>query len=663
MEIGLDSWRRNIRDLYESFQRTDAELTLLREIDRSIVSQLDGEKSVEDVFTGSLAQLARNYRLHEPGRCYVYVGAELLPLLTEKDGDGEVSVLNTPEAIERFAREPGSSAIVLARGEGEDDLFSQLSDANTVLLQPIYEANDQLFAVVLFADAELSQGSRLSDPELGESVQTVARQLSIAYTHFLRAEQEKRSRELWDLFIKSDLAPTRCFKLLAGMAGGIFPTFGPLRLEKKPEIQILVLEHAKDGTALFLTIRGTTGDEPVITKIKIDESISGLLVKKSVDELPFFCDDPRKEEYRGVYKSYLGQEAGTEIKTELAVRLVAPNGRLVGVLNIESGIENAFNIHHQAAILEFAERTARMVEVFEERIDHNRIMQLSVSSVTSKYLDSLAGIFRHGVASPLLAFKGDVEVARRILDEKIQPQLAALEGPSTEPSGSALTDGFGKLSEAIDALGEEYDQVREFTRDFGDEISGFGDTGRFDLRKLINETVSLAKRSYLTKAEEKIVITIEGAEPAYAFCSRLFKQHFFSLLTNAIYSLQERATDEPGNGEVKITIEPYTEANESQEVDLNRRWLVKVRDNGNGVDERTLAKVREFEPGGHYRKGTDGQGLGLVAMQRYMGSIGGWIKLDSKQGEFFEVSLLFDEYSDDIHGPLSILGKGGGDDS
>ena len=659
METRHDSWRQSIRDLYESFQRADDELKLLRDIDRAIVDQQDraededGAKAVEKVFTDSLARLSKMYRLHEAARCYVYVGEELLPLATDGDGEEGAPPLRTSEVVEGFARDPGSKPTVLAREEGADDLFSQLDGVNTVLLAPIYEAEGRLFAVLLFADAEWSQGSRLSNPELTVSVRTVARQLSIAYIHFLRSEQEKRSRELWKLFISSDLAPTRCFKLLASMARGAYPTFGPLRLEKDPEVQILVIEHAEDGTPLFLTIRGTTGEEPVITKIKIDGSISGLLVNSSTEELSFFCDDPRKEQYRGVYKSYLGQEAGTAIKTELAVRLVTPDGRLVGILNIESGIENAFNLHHQAAILEFANRTARMVEVFEERIDHNRVMQLSVSSVTSKYLDSLAGIFRHGVASPLLAFKGDVEAARAILDTEIQPRLAEAD------SEAALTAGFSKLSEAIDALGTEYGQVYEFTREFGNEISGFGDTGRFDLRTLIDETVSLAKRSYLAKAETSIAIEVDPGQPAYAFCSRLFKQHFFSLLTNAIYSLQEKAEQEPGDREIEVTIEPYTEADKTQEVDLNRRWQVKVRDNGVGVDEETLKKLERFKPGSHYRTGIHGQGLGLVAMQRYMGSIGGWIKLDGKAGEFFEVRLLFDEYSDDVHGPLSILGGGG----
>lgn len=670
MDTSADSWRRNITQLYESFQRTNEELNLLRTIDRAIVAQLDGStegggnsdehpKSIEEVFLDSFGRLARNYKL-KPGRCYVYVGDELLPLMAAGES-GVEPPLHTPEIVRRFSEKRHEDPVVVARDHEHEDLFEQVGSDNTALIQPIYEG-ERLFAVLLFSDSEVLVGSALDDPDLRMSVSTVARQLSIAYTHYVRAEQEKRAQELWNLFIADNLAPTSCFKRLALMAQSACPDFGPLKLEKEPEVQILVLERDLDERPLFLTIRGTTGEEPANTKIQIGGSISGLLVEDEPYDREFFCDDPRKDEYRGIYKSYLGEEAGAEIKTELAVRLTSPSGDLVGVLNLESGLKNAFNLRHRLAILEFAERISRMVEVFEERIDHNRVMQLSVSSVTSKYLDSLAGIFRHGVASPLLAFQGDVEGARIILDEEIQPLLEESEAnreDASNGSNAALANGFAKLSEAINALGVEYRQVYEFTNDFGTEISGFGDTGRFDLRQLIDETVSLAQRSYLVKAEKKIAIVVDGTNPAFAFCSRLFKQHFFSLLTNAIHSLQESSAKGPEGRRIEVTIEPHVDADDSQEVELNQSWLVRVRDNGDGVGEEELRGLEAFKPGTRYRLGAPGQGLGLVAMQRYMGSIGGWLELDSVEGEFFEVSLLFDKYSEDIHGPLSILSGGG----
>jgi signal transduction histidine kinase len=656
-----DSWRRSLRDLYNSFERSDRQLELLRSIDRSIVDQLyagltreASAAALEKVFSDSLEQLTSIHQLNEPGRCYVYVGDELLPLAASGASEPQLPVLKTPKIVQSLIDRPGGEeALVIARGEGNDDLFDQLDDARTVLVQPVYEG-ENLFAVLVFPDDIERHGSRLVEPEVETSVDTVARQLAIAYSHYRRAEEEKQSSELWRLFIDSNLAPTACFQKLAQIARTAYLGFGPLKLSQDPEVQILTVEYASENKdPLFLTIRGTTGEEPVNTKIKIDLSISGFLVRKDSEELPLFCDDPTKSEYGDIYRSYLGKEVGSPIRTELAVRLVAPDGNMVGVLNFESGIENAFNLRHRVAILDFADRVARMVQVFEDRIEHNRIMQLSVSSVTSNYLDSLAGIFRHGIASPLLAIRGEIDAVDWIVAERLRP---------AENGNGELSADIENLGEALTNLDAAYGQLREYATDFGEEISGFGASGCFDLHELIEETVSLARRSYLAKAETKIAIRVGGVTFAPAFCTRLFKQHFFSVLTNAIYSLREKATTERGERHINVTIERHEGKDASQEVELNTGWLIRVRDDGVGVDEETLQDLREFRPGTHRRKELPGTGLGLAAMQRYMGSVGGWIELDGKEGEFFEVRLLLDEYREEVHGPMSAISKGGVED-
>lgn len=641
------AWRKNIRDLYGSFERADAELELLRKIDRSIIRRLDPNqpvedrsKSIEDLFLDSLEQLAAIHDLPEAGRCYVYVGEGLVPLGASS---AEAIEPNGLAVVERFAETPGAELEVISDRDGEAALFDRFPEAQTLLLQPLYDG-ERLLAILVFADTKVEENSILSD-EASESVATVARQLSIAYDHFMRAEQEERTHQLWQLFLNSDLAPTRCFRQLAEMARHAYPRFGPLRLEVEPEVQILVIERTEGDEPHFMTIRGTTGDERVIEKIDIEKSISGLLVLDP--GLDHFCDDPRKPEYRSIYKSYLGAESGTEIKSEFAVRLVTggDNSRLVGVLNLESGIEGAFNLHHQAAIKDFANRIAPMVEAFEERIGHNRVMHLSVSRATAQYLDSLASIFKHGVTSPLVALKIDVELAESLLG-KYGKQL---EG-----------DGFAKFEDVIRETSTVHDQIFEFTRDFAGEISGFGILGRFDLRQLIGETVSLVQRSLLRTTEEPVKIRVDPGAPAFAFCSPLFKQHFFSVLTNAIYSLQEKEDLGSEPRSIEVAIDPYEGGGPAHEIELNRRWMVKVRDNGVGVSQATLLKLRKFEPDSHYRKGAHGLGLGLVALQRYMASIGGWVELESVEGQFFEVRLLFDQYIDDIHGPLSTTNMNGG---
>lgn len=653
------AWKGMVRNLYQVFQQADEERELVRRIDRSIIDAgAVGARSIEAVFGDTLSDLSHIYGLREPGLCYVYVGPELLLLPSRPETLGRPGRLDTSEVIRSLATERREESLILTKDHTSDGLLDQLTDANTILLHPIYVDPGELFCVLVFADSSLAAGSRLSDPELGYSLSAMAQQLCIAYEHDLGGVQEARTKELWDLFLSSHLAPTRCFHDLAHEVQNSFPTFGPLRLDITPEVQILVLPDIDDPH--FLTIRGTTGSEPAITKIDVSDSISGLLVEKSEEELPFFCDDPRKNEYEGRYKRYLGLNRNEPIKTEFAVRLRHPDGRLVGVLNIESAVADAFNLHHRSAVLRFVSRIAPMVDVFEQRITHNRIMHRSVISTTSNYLESLAATFRHGIGTPLLALNLDLSAARRIIQNSESEPVIAGKWDDTAKRLAVMEQQLERVDEVLARLLVVEKQIGGFAEDFAKDISGFSETGRFDVRQLIEDTVTLARRSML-KNEENIKIEVHGEERADAFCSLLLKQHMYSLLTNAIYSLQSQSRG-PAPGIINMTLERESPPDESQEQDLNKRWVIRIRDNGGGVDDQQLAQLREFRAETRFRD-SPGQGLGLVAVQRYASSIGGWISLNSQSGEFFEVELLLDEYREDIHGPYSTVREGNVDDT
>lgn len=659
MERTGHAWQAMVRDLYRVFEKADEERELIRDIDSSIIHAREvGARPVEDVLTDSLDALSRIYDLRVPGLCYVYVGPELLLLEPQVNTFDRPARLDTSDIIRRLAAQRHEGTQVLSRDETADGLFHQLSEANTILLHPIYAYPGELFCVMLFADANPSEGSRLSDPDFHNSLRTVAQQLCIAYEHRLRADQDIKTTELWELFLSSHLAPTRCFYDLAHTVRTAFPTFGPLQVDVLPEVQILTVPDV--DSPHFLTIRGTTGSEaPMITKIDVADSIVGLLVEHSDDDLPFFYDDPRKEEYAGRYKSYLGLDGHEPIRTEYALRLRMPDGRFVGILNIESHAADAFNIHHRNAILQFASQITPMVDVFEQRIEHNSIMHRSVISTTSVYLESLAGIFRHGIGTPLLALNLNLGAVRRIIQSTIRAELQpVLTGDDSEAARhvAVIDEELNRVDTVVSKVQNLEKQIGGFAEDFAKDISGFSLIGRFDLRRVIEEIVSLARRSIL-KDEENITIEVEGEERADAFCSSLLKQHMYSLLTNSIYSLQPQLRSPASPGIIKVILERDSPPDESQELDLNKRWVIRVRDNGGGVDEDQLARLREFRAATRFRD-SPGQGLGLLAVQRYMSSIGGWISLDSKPGDYFEVKLLVDEYREDIHGPYSTTGEG-----
>jgi signal transduction histidine kinase len=673
------SWKAIVKDLYRGFQQIDDEVELIRDIDQFIIAKQDRREpeasdgdetaseragTLEALFTRSLGGVSRIFGLRQSGSCYLYTGRELL-LLEGDETQGSALTptrLRTTEEIERFASLAGQDAVVLSRAESSDGLFEQLTGTETLLLQPIFAHSRDLICVLVFQDADPLEVSRLTDPGFHASVASVARQLAIAYTHQSAADQEAQTRELWKIFLSSSLGPTQCFALLAHMVPKLLPKFGPLGLSVKPEVQILVVERTPDTEdALFLTIRATTGSEPTNTNINIADSIVGLLVERSPDDLPFFCDDPHDARWGDRYKSYLGLEKNTTIRTEFAVRLVTPDDEFVGILNLESELEDAFNLHDQAAILALASTIAPMVKVFEERIDNNAIMHRSVISTTSTYLDSLAGIFRHGIGTPLENLQTDVDFLRNSC-RQLRADLVSERpetGPGRKPAGftDAIEEDFAGIEKALDRLVSVRRQISAFAIDFSRDISGFSKMGAFPLEQLLTETISLAQNSLLAKSAANIVIQTNGETEASAYCSPLLKQHLFSVLTNAIYSITDRMTADPAPGLITVTIDRDNTPRASQEVDLNRRWLIRVRDNGGGATESQLEKLGSFVPGTRFRK-SPGQGLGLLAVQRYVQSIGGRIELESEQGKFFEVRLVVDEYRADIHGPLSAPVKG-----
>jgi signal transduction histidine kinase len=645
-------WKGVVQTLYREFQRFDDERALLRAIDKAILADETPSKHLlEEVFRGAVAAISRIYQLAQPGECYVYTGNSLEAL---QGGDGvlpqELPVSAAVAAVVNADHRSARTPLLLEREEASDGLFDVLLRAETILLLPLRPNIDDLLGLIIFASDRPSLASELSQRAFQDSALALGHQLAIAYNHWLRTSHAALMAKLWDVFLSKQLGPTKCFAELAKMVPAFLPDFGPLALPTPPEVQLLILERSDSEEPLYLTIRATTGAESQITKIDIADSISGLLIERSASEMRAFCDDPTGPEWKDRYKNYLGGGTTDPIRTELVVRLTTPgdgdNERLVGVLNLESKELDAFNVHHQSAAMQLATQIGPMADVFEERIKHNAIMHKSVTSTTSNYLDSLAEIFQHGIKTPLLSLRADIDLLKGV---SAGPLHSVVESAA---SSAVTTEQLELMDDALDRLLDEQDQVAVFTRAFAADISGFGDSGNYDLAALVEQTVRLAEQSHLARGTHKARIEFADSQEAPAYCSPLIKQHLFSLFTNAIYSIDEAREDDPSReGHIVVTLAEAPVPEDSKEIELNRMWLLKVRDNGVGVTPEQLQRLRGFQPKVRFRK-SPGQGFGLLATQRYIRSIGGWIDLFGGSG-YFEVSLTIERYNEKVHGPIS----------
>ena len=359
-------WERVLRDLHREFTLLERELSLLQDIDQSILSMgMHGNPNLlEDLFLETIDQFSKIQHTEQPVLCYVYLGSRFRLLKTQGVRYPEEITLSKPFKPPVDAAEPSGVRFALLSSDEEKTLFSYFPDYETILLCPMFSELKLLICLFVILDTKAKEISRLSDPAFGNSVVALVSQLAIAYKHDDRSLQHGKLHELWNTFLESNLSPSQCFKEIAKRVPKFLPDFGPIKLQSQdPEVQILMLSKDPDPdiTAPELVIRGTTGEEHAGTRIAINRSICGLLIESNERELPFFCDDPTKPEYRQLYREYLGK--GKPICTELAVRIVI-DGATVGVLNLESETADAFNVHHINAVLRLSETIAPILMVF-----------------------------------------------------------------------------------------------------------------------------------------------------------------------------------------------------------------------------------------------------------------------------------------------------------
>jgi signal transduction histidine kinase len=652
-------WKRVLRELRREFTVLERELSLLQDIDQSILNiGVEGHvRRLEGLFVDTIDRFSKIHQTESPLLCYISLGSDFSLLFDESKEPNHPKTIRISKSFKALAyqRDPNPMNVSVVAEEEDKVLFSYFPQKKTILLYPMFSGLNQLICVFLVTDTKPKELSHLSEPTFGNSVLALVSQLAIAYNHHDRALAHRKIDELWSIFVQSDLSPTKCFKEMARRIPEFLPDFGSIRFNGQgPEVQILMLSRDPEPGARDpeeLVIRGTTGMEYEGTRIAINRSISGLLIKSA--RLPYFCDDPTKPEYKKLYREYLGKE----IRTELVVRLVVA-GKTVGVLNLESETPMAFNNHHISAILRLAETIAPVLMVFERRLEMNSGMQLSVASSTARYLSGLASVYRHSLTTPLATLRSNIEMASAVVLQdavKVMQRARALSEKPNQPKFISSMDELGQTleetKEIFGLLSDTQSEISTYTEDFVADIDKYAESGPTDLMATLKAAVRLVNESIIQGKPIRINFGPDTAnEPPIIFASRLLKQHLYSIFHNSVRAIEaRRLLDSSRPGIILISVMEESPPS-SQEVLLNKSWVVSIRDNGQGVTEEQLSDLNRFELGTRFRE-DPGQGYGLVAAQRYIASIGGRIKLNSEFGSFFEVVLHFarEETTDKRH--------------
>jgi signal transduction histidine kinase len=610
------SWIGPIRVLCDILLRHEQSVKLLRRIDagmRDVVTKPD-EATIDALLADAL----------ERTRFLTDASAISLFFFYQKYTDKPLLIYSSaPESnhaaeLVRLLSSDGSwNGISLARFEYRDLEHLQPRGTNQAFLRSLIPLPDATVVGALVLESPNPAAFQEDSATIG-LVTAVSEQLSNLFHLYESWSRRSITSRLLDTFLDRELRPNQCLQALAQSIPDYLPDLGPLRLHPRPQVQILFFKPGDN----HLTIRATTGQEPPITRVNVQDSVCGYLVED--ENLDHYLCDPTTERR---YKRYLGREDDAPMRAELAVP-VRDEGRLIAVLNLESPTENAFYPQHVDAAQRAAADVASWISAIRNRIDIGFAKEQALTEVMENYVVDHGRMLSHNAGNKLASLVTTLENLAR--------ETVAIE-----------SDLSGRLKMAH----ETARSFMTFLEDFVSHSKDAGKIGPYPIAKLITDAIELVKdlqRSVIDLRE--VSINFNNDVDYVVYCSKIFRQHLYNIIDNAIIWIaknKERNPDAPGI--IEITVDRVEEGGVDQERGLNARCRIIVRDSGPGVPIETLEKLREFPLSFTLRASEGGTGYGLWALRQYLESVGGWLTYNSLEGEFFEVVVVLDIYDELIH--------------
>ena len=310
---------------------------------------------------------------------------------------------------------------------------------------------------------------------------------------------------------------------------------------------------------------------------------------------------------------------GEQTTSELSVPFRS-GGRIIGVLDIQSDVNNAFDETDVASMETLCTQIASAIknaslydqsqrEIVERRKVEDLLKKLSSELLRSnKELEQFAYIASHDLQEPLRMVSSFVQLlARRYKGE--------LDADAHEFIGYAV-DGATRMQRMINDL-LTYSRV-------GTKGKPFGVT---DCESVYAQAVSNLK---IAAEESRAVVTHDRLPTLMADETQLV-QLFQNLIGNAI-----KFQDNHNPPEIHISAE-----------ETGNEWLFKVRDNGVGIDPEYAERIFQIfqrTPGKTEHSGT---GIGLAVCRRIVERHGGRIWVDSQPGQGATFSFTLPIRSDD----------------
>ncbi len=258
-----------------------------------------------------------------------------------------------------------------------------------------------------------------------------------------------------------------------------------------------------------------------------------------------------------------------------------------GEFNIKS------NIKASPEIVEVAETLKDLAESLNQKnIELKRSYELMAEHKTLAELGKFAMVVAHEIKNPLGIIKGASQIFKK-------------ENIDTETKLEML-QFIEEEVERLDNLVKDFMAISKSKEPYLKEI---------DIKNFLENLVEKLKLMF---SNVKIIANIN--------CSNL-KKIDDVLLSQILTNLIKNSVEANAN---KIEISCF---------EKDKKWVIKIKDNGKGISKEELNKI--FEP--FYTNKEKGTGLGLVIVKNYVKLLNGFINVKSEIGKGTEFQISFQE--------------------
>jgi len=458
--------------------------------------------------------------------------------------------------------------------------FKKLIGMNSELAVPMKAENKEIIGVI---NIESSAPKRFNDHHR-ELVEVLAGQAAIAFRNARLFTELKAITELQSRVLSETNSLRKILSAIGERAKELVGAEG---------CQILTRDEDE------LIIEYTTGEEPLGTRVLVNDSVTGLAVKsgKSLN-----IEDIRKDtKIIKLYKDVLGG-----MRSEFVIPLKA-EGKIIGVINFESPHVGAFK-GREYLIKLFADQAAMAL------LNATRIEELLTARQIRSELWAMARI-GDTAANLIHRVNSDVGAIKSLVDE-IRYREAEL-----VRSNSFLSDRLDDIyNMAIKAL--------EIPHSLKAKIEMAEQEEDIDVNQLIKDALSDVEKP------EEIKINLDKLDHSIKkiHTAAQFEEVIKNIIVNAYDAM-------PEGGTLTIETKPWKIEQSRKKPELGVEIIIS--DTGIGIPSNKMDKI--FEIGISEKKHRQGMGFGLWWVKRFLERYGGELSIESTEnmGTKVSVKMLF----------------------